>query len=267
MEDNTKAIALGLHEGLEWLDANEPSKAVSAFQKVLQLNPSCGDAYSGIGHAFLQMEEFNGAKAAFSKSVQFKPTAARYVLLGGTLRKLNMRKDAFRAFRKALELLPDNREALLNVADMAQERHPKFAITILRKVLGAAPDFVECYLELGALLNRQGEFRDAEKLLQKARQLDPSNLWVWIELGNSLWRLGKTCEAEEVFIAAARKFLDAPEPLWSLASYVERTGRVREAENLFKQAVQRKPSDVIAQNALTAFLERNHLEEENRGQS
>jgi tetratricopeptide (TPR) repeat protein len=119
--------------GLEHLDAKEPSQAIAAFQKVLQADPYCGDAYSGIGHAFLELGELSGAKEAFSKSTQIKPTPSRYVLLGGVLRKLGERRAALDAFQNALRLSPENEEALFNAADIIQEEQPEKAIAMLEK--------------------------------------------------------------------------------------------------------------------------------------
>lgn len=245
--------------GIERLQAKEPSGAIAAFQKVLQADPGCGDAYSGIGHAFLDLGEFSGAKVAFSKSIELKPTPSRYVLLGGVLKKLGERKAALDAFQNALRLSPENEEALFNTADIVQERQPEEAIAMLRKALEIAPDFVECYVELGALLNRTGQFYAAEQLLRKGVELDPMNIWIWIELGNSLWRIGKTAAAEQMFVDVAERFPDAPEPLWTLGMYVEQMGgRMRDAEDFFQQAVRRRPADESAQSALAGFLERKN---------
>lgn len=244
--------------GIERLQAKDSSGAISAFQQVLKEDPYCGDAYSGIGNAFLDLGELSGAKAAFSKAVEFKPTPSRYVLLGGVLKKLGEHKAALEAFQSALHLSPENEEALFNAADIVQEKHPEQAIEMLRKALQIAPDFVDCYIELGALLNRTGQFHAAEQLLRKGVEVDSSNLWMWIELGNSLWRMGETAVAEQMFVDLAERFPNAPEPLWTLGLYVEQTGRLREAEDFLERAVARGPTDESAKSALAGFVERRN---------
>lgn len=151
-----------LEEGLRRLHMKQPSAAISAFQAALRSDPASAGAYSGIGEAFLDMEEFLGAKAAFSKSIELAPTAARYVLLGYALDKLGEKRMAFRAFRNALRLSPNDEDALFNMGKTLEARHPKIACALWTNVIEANPSHGASYLELGALLNRSGRFAEEQ---------------------------------------------------------------------------------------------------------
>jgi Flp pilus assembly protein TadD len=125
MDKHDKAFLL--KEGLRLLDAKEPAQAVSAFQNVIRLDPQSAGAHSGIGQAFLDMEEYEGARVAFTKSIELQPTSARYVLLGAALTHLHQYRLAFRAFRNALRISPEDEEVIFNVYQLLHLRHPAFA--------------------------------------------------------------------------------------------------------------------------------------------
>jgi Flp pilus assembly protein TadD len=116
-----------LTEGLRLLDAKDPVAAISAFQAVIRLDPESPGAYSGIGQAFLDAEEYEGARVAFTKSIALQPTSARYVMLGSALVHLGQNRLAFRAFRNALRISPEDEEAVFNAIQVLRLRHPKFA--------------------------------------------------------------------------------------------------------------------------------------------
>jgi tetratricopeptide (TPR) repeat protein len=247
-----------LEKGVSCLEAKHPSAAISAFQKALQLDPFSAGAYSGIGQAFLDLDEFQGAEAALSKSVELAPTPCRYVLLAYALAQLGRQRKAFRAYKNALRMSPANDEALFNAAMMLKGRHPKVARDLLTRAVNANPNCARYYLELGMLLNRTRRFQEAKSILETAMKLNADDVWIRVELANALWRIGEENRAEEVLGAAARKFPGTAAPLWTLASYLEIAGRTHDAGRLFKEAADREPTDKIAQRMLADFQERQN---------
>jgi Flp pilus assembly protein TadD len=242
-----------LRHGIDRLEGGDPIGAVTAFQKVLKIDSSNGDAYSGIAHAFLDLGEFEGARVALANSLRLKPSDSRYVMLGGVLRRLSDETGALRAFRAALRLSPTNAEAIFNIADLLQSKRPKTAVAMFRRALEIEPDSALYRLELASLLNRRREYRAAERILRRAIELEPQNKWLWIELGNSLWMMGSKKEAERTFRETSDRFRDAPEPMWTWASYLEKDGQFDLAERLFRRAVDVAPKDEIAHSALDNF--------------
>jgi tetratricopeptide (TPR) repeat protein len=246
-----------LDEGVRLLDAKQPSAAISRFKKVIDIDCNSAGAYSGIGQAFLDMQEYEGARVALTKSIELNPTPARYVLLGHALSMLNDRRSAIRAYSDALRRSPRDSEALFGVGNVLAKAHPRMAAAALEKAIEADPSFGESYLELGALLNRTGRFAEARQYLEKATELKPESPWSWIELANSFWGANVKSKAEAILRDTAERFPDESSPLWTLAGYLEMLGRLRESETLFRQAIARQPNDAIARELLERFLSRH----------
>jgi len=52
---------------------NEPDKAMEDYNKVIELNPSYGVAYSSRGDIYLQMEDFDNALKDYNKALEIDP--------------------------------------------------------------------------------------------------------------------------------------------------------------------------------------------------
>jgi tetratricopeptide (TPR) repeat protein len=88
--------------------------------------------------------------------------------LGGSQQHANLHTTSQQLFRRALELDPDNRAALVGLA-AGLEKHgqQREATVLLRRLVEAHPDFAEGRLRLALALRRQGDAAGAQELLDE----------------------------------------------------------------------------------------------------
>jgi tetratricopeptide (TPR) repeat protein len=95
--------------GKDKLSQNEYSKAVKAFQIVLDENPDHIDALSGLGEAYAKLGLHEDSINFFVKSLKEDPESiADWLQLGDVYFTLRKYTDAIYCYGKALEIAPDN---------------------------------------------------------------------------------------------------------------------------------------------------------------
>ena len=73
------------------------------------------------------------------------------------------------------------------------------ALSFLQKAVQANPDLRFAYLDLGAALTQQEQYKDALAPLQKAVELDPSQPDAHYRLGRVYQAMGNTSAAQQEF--------------------------------------------------------------------
>ena len=152
---------------------------------------------------------------------------------------------AITACRDALLTFPEDINILgLLGAALGDKGQLEEAEKILNQVIDLAPTFAKPYEDLGTLLLRQGRVDEALPLLEKAVRLDPKLDDAHFHLGRALAMKGRGVEADEAF---ERSFALSPmRRLMALAAEHHKAGRMKEAEQLCRQVLQKKPGHVDA---------------------
>jgi type IV pilus assembly protein PilF len=165
-------------QGLSNMDSNQ-QQAIVSFQKSLQANPDNHDAHYALGSIHFLRKEF---------------------------------ADAEREFRRCIELMPDNGEALNFYGRTLIElkRLPE-AVAVLRKTtalpLYATPDVA--YTNLGSALHLLGDHTGALRAYQEALKIDPPTVpraLLYLEVGRLYFMQGESARAREAL--AQVKLLD-----------------------------------------------------------
>ncbi len=118
--------------GKLYLQIHQPQKVLSAFQRVLKMNPNSGVAYAGTSAALLSLDRYSDAEQAARRAVEIEPgNEASHFFLGLSL--VNQDKD--------------EAEALQNLERSAKK-------------------YPNGYLAAAQLLARHGEISKAEIALQ-----------------------------------------------------------------------------------------------------
>lgn len=147
--------------------------------------------------------------------------------------------------REALDEDPDdvNFTALLG-AILLKARRLGEAEAALRRAIALAPSFAKPHEDLGLLLVQQRRNDEAEEILRRAVRLDPELEQAHFQLGRALLANGKSAEADEAF---ERCFALNPEKgRLAEAARLHRTGKVEEAERLYRRVLRDNPKNVTA---------------------
>jgi cytochrome c-type biogenesis protein CcmH/NrfG len=116
--------------------------------------------------------------------------------------------DPAAAEREALGILQqspnDPRAALMLASAMRRTGDFANALTVLNALAAAFPQAALTQYELGLVLDAAGDRVGAVAALRRAAQLAPDHAHTWRALGDLLFRLGETGEAEKAFAEVAR---------------------------------------------------------------
>ncbi len=92
------------------------SKAISAFETAYTLKPPTALQEAELGHAFSNNKQFALAVAAFARAAALDATSPEiWIDLGAAQLELGELEGSLRSFESALQLKPDNHQALSNV--------------------------------------------------------------------------------------------------------------------------------------------------------
>lgn len=178
-------------------------------------------------------------------------------------RKEKNYKEAEKAYRKALEINPENDIALNNLGILLQNHFRKHseAEVLYRKALEINPKNKYAVSNLGVLLLFFGRHDDAEKVYRESLKADPNNINALNNLGILLLLYQRRYnDAEKLFRKALEINPKSDIALVNLGNLLQiHFGRFDEAEATFRKALEANPDNVLALNNLGNLLS-THLE-------
>jgi type IV pilus biogenesis/stability protein PilW len=144
-------VLIHFNRGVQLSNQRETAKAIQAYEKVLEIDPSYGEAYNNLGVLHQEMGNFEKARKSYQKAVDMNPHYEKALNNLGILYYLQGRYEESRdALQRALEINPHNVESLIN---------------------------------LGILFKKRGQMEQAMESFQKALTLDPSRGEIHYNLG------------------------------------------------------------------------------------
>ncbi|MBZ5620315.1 MAG: tetratricopeptide repeat protein [Acidobacteriia bacterium] len=134
-----------------------------------------------------------------------------YFMRGAMYERMKNYDASEAAFRKVLEINPENAGALNYLGYMLADRNTRLdeAQTMIKKALDADPDNGAYLDSLGWVYFRQGKLDEAQGLLQKALDRIGQDPTVHAHLGDVYFKMGKTREAIAQWQASLREYQSA----------------------------------------------------------
>jgi Flp pilus assembly protein TadD len=170
--------------GIGFLDQQQYSDAIAAFEQVVKLRPDYVDGYVNVGLTYIEWEKYSSAKPALEKALQLRPDYARalYYLA-----------------------LVDRREG-----------HPEAEIANLQRVVEQYPQSRDARRELGIAYYQQHRSDDAVAQFQALQAIDPDDVAAHYNLAILYRRKGMKAEAAAQAALYATKRIDPAAPTYSL---------------------------------------------------
>jgi Tfp pilus assembly protein PilF len=129
------------NSGVTFYNQREFSKAIQAYQKVIELDPAYVEAYNNLGIIYQMTGDVDRAFGAYQKATEINPRYEKgYNNLGILLLLKGRDEEALEAFRKALAINPNS---------------------------------IETHINLGTLFKKKGQWDEAIESYQKALAIDP----------------------------------------------------------------------------------------------
>jgi type IV pilus biogenesis/stability protein PilW len=144
--------------GVQFYNQREFSKAIQAYQKVLELDPTYVEAYNNLGIIYQTIGDVDRAFGAYQKSTEINPRYEKgYNNLGILLFFKGRYEEALESFQKALAVNPNNIETHINLGILFKKKgESEKAIESYQKALTINPFHKETHYNL-ALLYEQLE--------------------------------------------------------------------------------------------------------------
>jgi tetratricopeptide (TPR) repeat protein len=142
-KDHTLASDVLYHfnSGVTFYNQKNFSKAIQAYQKVIELDPTYVEAYNNLGIIYQMIGDVDRASAAYQKSTEINPKYEKgYNNLGILLLLRGRYEEASEAFQKALAINANN---------------------------------IESHIYLGILFKKKGQWQEAIESYQRALAIDP----------------------------------------------------------------------------------------------
>ncbi|MGB3242342.1 MAG: tetratricopeptide repeat protein [Candidatus Omnitrophota bacterium] len=133
------------HEGKAYLQADEPGKALSSFEKALKKHPADADIYEGLGDAYFRLNDPGKAEASYKKALEIEPE-----------------------FLEAMEKLG---VVYGKMGDLNK------AIITFQRVLSSFPvEYANTHVNLATAYSLKGDTKSQRKELERAVEMEPDNL-------------------------------------------------------------------------------------------
>jgi serine/threonine-protein kinase len=166
-----------------YFNRGDYARAVEMFRRVTELAPDSARAFSNLGAAHHQLDQFEEALAAYRKSIAIEPTSLAFSNAGTTEFFLGRYADASRDFAKAVALTPERYDGWANLGDAyywsGEEPRARdayaHAIRLARGELEVNSRDPSARARLGVCLARTGERAAAREQIRQALALAPQD--------------------------------------------------------------------------------------------
>ena len=216
------------------------SRAISALQHAVKLNPDFHEAHYVLGLCLKDREELKGARAAFDRALAISPAfiPAREEL--AELHRLQQQtRDEIEQLDALYALDPNKPERLIAVGRAyLRAGNRDLAVMTLGRAAERFKEHPGVYAALGQVwLDAAEDGEDPSDLRKALEALEPvatqstassETLGMY---GRALMLAGRHAEAETIFRQASQRFPTDPEVLPQLASVAQRLGHLDEARH------------------------------------
>ena len=205
--------------GWRYLQIDDAFAAERIFSQALRRNATLYPARTGEGYVALSRRNFTGALAAFDSALKANPSyASALVGRGQTLLALGREREALTALEAALAAdasLADVRrrvevlrfrglqDIIESARDAARKGRDEEARAAYGRALSASPESAFLHRELGLLERKAGHAEQALQELNRAVELDPSDIASLIQIGELLEEKNDFAAAEATYRKAA----------------------------------------------------------------
>ena len=180
-----------IYLGNLYLELDRLKDAQSSFKQALRLDPNNAAAQYGLGQVALSNRNYAEAIERLEKTLTLVPQANRvhyplalaYRGSGNTAKaKAHLAQQGTVGVRvsdplseRLIELVQGARLPLIRGRQALEAKRYEEAAVQFRKAIEIEPESITGYVNLGATLNRLGDFRGAHEQFEKALRIDPGN--------------------------------------------------------------------------------------------
>ena len=181
--------------GVQFYSQRDFSKAIQAYQRVIELDPTYVEAYNNLGIIYQVIGDVDRAFGAYQKSTEINPRYEKgYNNLGILLFLKGRYEEALGSFQKALAVNPNNIEAHINLGILYKKKgDSEKAIESYQKALAINPGHKETHYNIALLYEQMENLELAINHYQQFIQLSSkSHPELVLQVKRHLYELAKT---------------------------------------------------------------------------
>ena len=226
-------------------ESGERSEALEQIDRLMNESEQDASLHNTLGHMFLDMEMPPEAEAAFRAALDIAPDDFDALWnLGNLMQFVARLQDAEQFYRDATVHHPGRALGHLSLGSLLLTcGRPEDARTSLVCAAELAPDDLGALNHLGIAETACGCIEAAKDAFRRALVVQPDDPTALHHLGRLLQRSGQTGKAEDMLRRAMALGSDNPRPAGSLADLLTSDGRLDEAETLLSAMARRFPQD------------------------
>jgi tetratricopeptide (TPR) repeat protein len=247
------------------LSDTNPAEAIGFYRAALAIRPENSMVYNNLGAALDNLKKTPEAEAAFRRAIELNPQNAGmpYYNLGRMLKDQGKTADAIDAYNRSLALSPKDWYGYgnLGMALADQNRLPE-AIAAYRKALEINPKSAVDLTNLGVALYGHGQTDEATAAYRESIRLRPNDANTYFNLNLALYQKGRLAEAADACRKAIELDPTRADAHNSLGIALKDLGNREEAIASYRQAIELDPKYFKASLNLGLELsERGDLDE------
>ena len=240
---------------------HQPEKAEEQFKLAQQIDPDSEDVILNLSRVYAE----NGDLAHSARVIEAVPvndrTAKMEFALGAAYDQLKRPKDAIAAYKRAVDLDPDDSRtmAALGQAFLNDDQLDE-ALKEYKLLADADPEDASAIVHVSEILRRQGKYDEALANVRKALKKDPDSLEAGYNEGLLLDVLGRYDESANVYermveLTSHANGAYTAEEKNNRAIFLERLGAVYHEQNKIEQAINtyQKMIDLGGDTALRGY--------------
>lgn len=244
--------------GLCYLGLDKNALAVSSFKRAAQLESTAFSTYYGLGQAYFNMQQYdncisalNQAESLAAKEKQPEVQKAKvYKLRGSAYYRMEKHNEAVNDLTNSLRVNSSDWAdfSMLGVSYFRLNRTDE-AIQALEKALSMKPGQNTAIEVLGKVYFKKGidaisskQYAASIEALQKAKELDPQNGYIYYNLAEAFRAEKKYSDAEKSLIQAVELMPQSAEVYRRLGLVYEMQKKWDPALNAYKKAEEISPS-------------------------
>lgn len=240
-------------------DSLQPNTTADTLKSIIELTTKLIGADSKLEWAYLargvsygRLGSIEDAINSLCQAEQILPTRSitPYYLGAYYFQKKDL-ENAYKAFRRSLNIDPNQPEALFYVSKTLLKKYEgekeaailQEAASCNENACNLQPSRSDYWFTLGCVRSHQGQVDLARKAFQQAASLDPKNFEYQTVLADLLRVQGDLLAAINVYQQAASISPNDFATNQKLGDVLYRTGKFREAESVFQHSLKLKPND------------------------
>jgi tetratricopeptide (TPR) repeat protein len=180
--------------------AHDSQHAEEQFAAAKKIDPGSEDTALNMARLYTEQGDAKRAIEILTGLPEEDKTSKTEFVLGATYDRLKDSKDAIAAYKKALDLEPDNLDAERALAKaLLDDNQFTPALQAYKDIAAGDPTDPEAYLRISEIERRQGSYEEALTTLKKAKSLVSDNVEVSFNEGLLDDALGRYEDAAQVF--------------------------------------------------------------------